>query len=556
MAKINLTDVANGTNATTAINANNAVIETKSDTFLSRTGESPNAMEANLDMNSYRILNLQPGIGSTEPVTVGQLASMGVGEGATVGVTDGNKGDITVSNDGGTWLLNTRDIAASNITSGTVSTARLGSGTANSTTYLRGDNTWAIVDGPGGSLPPNGTYGDIDVTDSGATWTIGDGNVTHAKYQTIAANSVLGTAGSSGAPTELPCTATGRGILAASSPAAARGVLSLGDLATLNEVSTAEIAPQAVTHSRYQQIAADTILGVAGTPGVPQELTCTANGRQIIASVNAAATRAWLNVPTVAHSHGEGEITSVSATAINGGGGGVLSTAKLGTGTPTAGLFLRGDGTWSSSLAGSPVLTTSSGLNASQLTTGLVPNRAVLGTGTANGTTFLRGDGAWAVPPGAPGTGGFPACGGTIDTGGPGIGAQWIDTTGMSGSMIYVPFGADTGGVFGDATRTTTGITVAPGATCWYEVTVTIVLNRTGGTTSSSFYVTINDEPLNPIDVGELEPIVTTTALMTTYTRTQFMRVDSGKKLKVAMIRGANTYDFRVNLMVKRITLD
>lgn len=35
--------------------------------------------------------------------------------------------------------------AASDITSGTVATARLGSGTANSTTYLRGDQTWATV---------------------------------------------------------------------------------------------------------------------------------------------------------------------------------------------------------------------------------------------------------------------------------------------------------------------------------------------------------------------------------------------------------------------------
>jgi hypothetical protein len=35
--------------------------------------------------------------------------------------------------------------SASDLTSGTVATARLGSGTANSTTYLRGDQTWATV---------------------------------------------------------------------------------------------------------------------------------------------------------------------------------------------------------------------------------------------------------------------------------------------------------------------------------------------------------------------------------------------------------------------------
>ena len=40
------------------------------------------------------------------------------------------------------------NLAASKITSGTVATARLGSGTANNSTYLRGDQTWAAA-GPG-----------------------------------------------------------------------------------------------------------------------------------------------------------------------------------------------------------------------------------------------------------------------------------------------------------------------------------------------------------------------------------------------------------------------
>lgn len=72
--------------------------------------------------------------------------------------------------------VNLTALNASNLTTGTVATARLASGTATSTTFLRGDQTWAAIDttqvlnaAAGGAAGAVGTYAYLAYQDGGVT---------------------------------------------------------------------------------------------------------------------------------------------------------------------------------------------------------------------------------------------------------------------------------------------------------------------------------------------------------------------------------------------------
>jgi hypothetical protein len=72
MPKVTLNEVQDGNSMAVGINANSEAIEAAIEKTLSRDGTSPNAMEANLDMNSNRILNAGAAVADSDVPTYGQ----------------------------------------------------------------------------------------------------------------------------------------------------------------------------------------------------------------------------------------------------------------------------------------------------------------------------------------------------------------------------------------------------------------------------------------------------------------------------------------------------
>ena len=76
MSKVTLSDIANLQNETSAvatINENSTAIDEGFNNTLSRDGTSPNEMEATLDMNSNRIINLPAPVSDEEPLRLADL---------------------------------------------------------------------------------------------------------------------------------------------------------------------------------------------------------------------------------------------------------------------------------------------------------------------------------------------------------------------------------------------------------------------------------------------------------------------------------------------------
>lgn len=139
MGKITLTDLANLQNETTAVNAintNNGIIESAFDNTLSLDGTAPNQMQANFDMNSYRIVNLPAADSSDQPVRKAEfdLISNGYTGNNTIA---GTANQITVSSGGGTTTISTPTaltFTGKTVTNGTFNTPAIASPTISSPT--------------------------------------------------------------------------------------------------------------------------------------------------------------------------------------------------------------------------------------------------------------------------------------------------------------------------------------------------------------------------------------------------------------------------------------
>ncbi len=113
MAKLTLTDLSSLTNETSAINsinANNAAIEAAMELTLSRNGATPNQMTANLDMNSFQILNIPAPVDDYDLVRLIDVAEGIRGEKGDQGdpggaVADGDYGDIVITGGGTVWTI-------------------------------------------------------------------------------------------------------------------------------------------------------------------------------------------------------------------------------------------------------------------------------------------------------------------------------------------------------------------------------------------------------------------------------------------------------------------
>ena len=206
------------------------------------------------------------------------------------------------------------------------------------------------------------------------TTELADSAVSYAKIQNVSANSILGTTGTSGAPGEITCTAAGRALLDDADAAAQRTTLGLGDVATADQVSTAQIADGAVTAAKLaNESVVDLVTSLPASGAYVGQFALVTTDNKLYSWTGAA----WTEVKAAGSVN---DITSDNTGIVN-------TSVTITSGSATIGTSLDDTGDAAEFLAGP----TSGG--------GAVSYRAIVGddlptpTSTTKGAVVVNGNG-------------------------------------------------------------------------------------------------------------------------------------------------------------------
>jgi len=367
------------------------------------------------------------------------------------------------------------NLNATNLNSGTVPIARLGSsGTASGTTYLRGDGAWATPAGGSGDMllgtaqtvtalkTFNNSMIAMIGSGSGIT-TLASGNGSATNY-TITFPAATGTVGLTTLPLSQFAATTSAQLAGVVSDKTGSGLLVFGTSPTLTTP----------------------ILGVASATSL--SATSTLSGTQLISTVATGTPPLTVTSTTpVPNLSIGGTAASASATTITDDGTTAVSVFPTWV-TATAGnMPTKITSTKLSFIPSTGVLTATSfngTLNASNLTVGTIPAARIATnsipvadilttSGTASATTYLRGDGSWVTPAGGSGLPASVVADATkvLTVDGTGAPIWQAPTSGGGGGGIPIPAVAGTQDqvLTSDATGTASWKSPVPGGFIMYH---------------------------------------------------------------------------------------